>query len=682
MTQLPKFLKFILALFIFELILYSLWRLAFYTAFKDLQASHTLSEALYSFWIGFRFDAQLIAIMNLPLLLFGAVKKISLFSSKTSKYFWLGYIVLTNWLMSLVYIINIGYFDFFKKMVDNSIIRYFYDISMAMQMLVEGYPIISSSLVVTLYLVAIFTLFNFIYNRLHSSTDHKLSKGSKVTIYIIFVFLYIFAGYGKVELYPWRWSEAFYSSNKFLNSVASNPATYFLNTLKNKTIKFDESATKKYYDSVAQFLNIKKRDPNRLSLVREVIPDHSKEYTFNKPNIVFILGESTAYGRTSISNNPLNPTPFIKEMSDKGITYSRYYTPHSGTARSVWASMTGLADVERIKTSSRNPMVVNQHMILNSFENYEKFYFIGGSLSWGNVRGVISNVNHLNIYEEHNYPNSSRNDVWGISDVHLAHEVNDVLKKQTKPFFAYVQLSGNHSPNNIPDDNFGFKASTNLDKELLQKYGFNGSEDEFNGQKFLDFSVEQLITLAKKEPYFKNTIFIFVGDHGLPNKYDQLHEAEQTFRTNTLHTPLIIYAPYLIKHKKVDYPVSEVDIMATIGGLIGKPYINSTLGRDLLAKDFDEQPHYTYFMTHEVNPTINIMSKEFIFRVRSDGSEPRLFKYHYEKKDHNLIKKYPKIAKEMENMARGIFESTRYTRFNNSSEDVQRTLLLLNNLDY
>ena len=40
----------------------------------------------------------------------------------------------------LIYVIDFAYFDFFKKMVDSSIIRYFYDIGEAFEMVKEGYP--------------------------------------------------------------------------------------------------------------------------------------------------------------------------------------------------------------------------------------------------------------------------------------------------------------------------------------------------------------------------------------------------------------------------------------------------------------------------------------------------------------------------------------------------------------
>ena len=673
--KLPKLIRFILALALFEMVIFTLLRVVFYVAFAKYDTSHTLNEVLYSFWLGFRFDLQLFAIAFLPLLLFAGWKYIGLFHNVVAKYFWLTYIFLANLVILVVYIIDFPYYDFFKKMVDSSIVRYFYDIGEAMRMLSEGYPLLSTSIATLFVLIILFLTVAKIYNIIDKKEGVVLSKKKKILLYGTFTIAYIFVGYGKFEWYPWRWSEAFYSSNTFLSYLASNPVTYFKNTLKNKDVKYDIKEVQEHYARISDFLEVNPKDDNNLSIVRVIHPKHTKEYTFQQPNIVFILGESSSYARNSISGNPLNPTPFIKEMSDSGVTFSRYYTPHSGTARSVWASTTGLTDVERMRTSSRNPMTVQQYMILNAYKNYEKFYFIGGSLSWGNVRGVISNIDGIHKYEEQDYPNSPRNDVWGISDAHLAGEVNNVLKKQTKPFFAFVQLSGNHSPNTIPEENFGFKTENNISKEDFLNYAFDGGESDYNGQRFLDHSVKRLITLAKKEHYFDNTIFIFVGDHGLPKKALHMPKAEQVFKTHTLHTPLVLYAPKLLKHKKIDYPVSEVDIMATIAGLIGGEYVNSTMGRDILEADFKEKEHYAFYMTHENNPHINLIGKKYILRMRADGSDAKLFEYYFKDIPVDISAKHKKLFEKMKKTCRGIYEQTRYTRYHNSAEDVKKQLI-------
>jgi phosphoglycerol transferase MdoB-like AlkP superfamily enzyme len=670
--KLPKLIRFLSILAFSELVLFTIFRIAFFIGFHKYASAYTSNEIFYSFWTGFRFDIQLIVIINAPIFLFGGIKYLGIFKSTFGKYFWLSYILLSNIIIVVLYVVNFAYYDFFKKLVDNTLITFLYDFGEAFKMAQEGYPVNSAIVIAILFFAFVFFSLHKLF-KYTNKDDTIISTKKKISIYSIFILIFTFAGYGKTELYPWRWSEAFWSSNSFLSSLSSNPITYFTNTLKNKDAKYDEKAAKRFYPFIADFLEVPNKDLSHLSLVRVVTPNHPPQYKTNKPNIIFILGESTAYTRTSMSGNPLNPTPNLNEMAKAGITHTMYFTPHSGTARSVWTAMTGMTDVERMKTGSRNPMTVEQNMILNSLKDYKKFYFIGGSLSWGNVRGVIGNVDKLITREEASYE-SPRNDVWGISDAHLVGEAHKVLKETNEPFFAFIQLAGNHSPNTIPNENFGFKMPPKIDKDTLLKHSFDGSQNEYEGQMFLDHSVGRLIKLAKQEKYFDNTIFIFVGDHGLPRRGDHIHKADMVYGSATLHTPLIIYAPKLLKHEVVTFPVSEVDIMATIAGLSGEKYINSTFGRDILDNNFSQKPHYAFFMTHEENPTINLIGEKYIFQVRANGTDKRLFEYFFDKENDNLVKKYPQIAKEMEDICRGIYENTRYTRYHNSTMDVENRL--------
>jgi len=686
-----KLIKFLLLGLLFELVIFSLFRVSFLVCFSNEADQYSSSQLLYPFWVGFRFDLQLAIIIYLPILFLSGFKYIGIFKSAFGQHLWLGYLLVVNIVIFSLYITNLFYYDFFKRLIDSSIIRYLYDFKDAFTMVLEGYPIIQITLGILAFVVLAYWLFNKLYQLADAKEESFPTRKGKWLVYSLFTVLFIFAGYGKFEMYPWRWSEAFYSSDKYLSYLASNPVTYFQNTLKNKGEKYNRNATTEYYDEMADFLGLtgKERNKEKLNFTRLVTPNHSSEYSFDKPNIVFILGESTSYARSSLSKNPLNPTPFLKHMSDNGLTYTRYYTPHSGTARGVWATLTGLADVEHTRTSSRNPMVVNQKMIINSLSDYKKFYFIGGSLSWGNVRGVVSNISDIKKFEEQHYPNSPHNDVWGISDMHLVGEVNDILKVQKEPFFAYVQLASNHSPNTFPDERFGFKTSQELGKtyteDELFKYSFKGETIELDGQRYLDHSVKRLIELAKKEAYFDNTIYIFVGDHGVSNRGDHMHDAEQVFETATLHTPLIIYAPKLIKHKVVEYPVSAVDIMATIAGLSGQQYINSTMGRDILEQGFDQQPHFIFYKEHGgYNPLLSVMSTDYVARVKADGSKQQLYKYYFKEgdKDKNLVvneggnqkSMHAKKVKKMTRLARGIYETTRYIRYNNYPKYIENII--------
>jgi len=80
-AKLPQHIRFILSLFVFEMIIFTLFRVAFFLAFSKYAEGYTTSDAIFSFYLGFRFDAQLYAIAFLPMLLLGGWKYIGLFRS-------------------------------------------------------------------------------------------------------------------------------------------------------------------------------------------------------------------------------------------------------------------------------------------------------------------------------------------------------------------------------------------------------------------------------------------------------------------------------------------------------------------------------------------------------------------------------------------------------------------------
>ena len=63
-----------------------------------------------------------------------------------------------------------------------------------------------------------------------------------------------------------------------------------------------------------------------------------------------------------------------------------------------------MPDVVKNRTASRNPRIIGQQTIFGAIEGYEKHYFLGGSVNWANIRGVLrNNIPELHIHEEGSY---------------------------------------------------------------------------------------------------------------------------------------------------------------------------------------------------------------------------------------------------------------------------------------
>ena len=75
----------------------------------------------------------------------------------------------------------------------------------------------------------------------------------------------------------------------------------------------------------------------------------------------------------SYYGNSINSTPIMDSIIQKSISFPNFYVHKSGTAASVFSSVTGLPDIENIRTASRNPLIQDQRIIFDQFKGYEKY---------------------------------------------------------------------------------------------------------------------------------------------------------------------------------------------------------------------------------------------------------------------------------------------------------------------
>jgi phosphoglycerol transferase MdoB-like AlkP superfamily enzyme len=463
--------------------------------------------------------------------------------------------------------------------------------------------------------------------------------------------------------YPLRWSDAFFSTHAFSTQLASNPVIYFSNTLKNVAETYDLEQTRAAYPAMVDYLHIPQPDAETLNFARPVRFDSHYEAPFN---VVVIILESFASYKSSVSGNPLDTTPNIKFLADNGYYFKNFFTPSTGTARSVWTFTTGIPDIEKNKTSSRNPLIVDQHTIINAFKGYEKLYFLGGSASWANIRGLLSsNIPGLKLYEEGSYE-SPDIDVWGISDLDLFREANKVLRHEKRPFFAVIQTSGNHRPYTIPEDNAGFERLTADDLPSdVENYGFH-SVEELNSYRFMDHSLGEFLRLAKHEGYFDNTLFVLFGDHGIhaPTGH-HVPAYESQLRLQGLRVPLVFYNQELItKPETFTRIASETDVLPTIAALTRTDHVNTTLGRDLLDTSLDTQ-RYAFTIEHGTDRTIGLLSEDYYLVMQSDGSKLRLHDLNSADPRQDSKQQKPDVSSSMQTMLNAIWQSIRYIRENN-----------------
>lgn len=99
--------------------------------------------------------------------------------------------------------------------------------------------------------------------------------------------------------------------------------------------------------------------------------------------------------------------------------------------------------------------------------------------------------------------------------------------------------------------------------------------------EYADWAVGEFMKAAAREPWFKNTIFVFLGDHGKKLGADG-YEVEESFN----HIPLIIYNSGLPTEERLDF-AGQIDVGPTLLGLLRLPYVQRNFGIDLLRERRD-----------------------------------------------------------------------------------------------
>ena len=650
--------RWILLIFTFLISVMSLFRVIFHLQYHPANANW--NNLLEPFLLGLRFDARVLAIVLLPLIILAGFKKINPFNNGAAHKWWTAYLALAITALVLFYGFDYYYYAYLTQRLNGNILNFLDDAGISFQMMWQSYPLLR----LVLLLLIIIALLTWVTYKLFqfSSTQTPIRKKKRLfTFLIVFIFLG-FCIYGKAGRFPLRWSDAFTLGNTYQSNLALNPIQSFFSTLNFRRSEFDLKTVKKHYPMMADYFGVEnpKKD---LDFSRSVIynPVDSKPV-----NVVLVICESFSAYKSSMWGNPLNTTPFFDSLSKQGIFYDRHFTPHYGTARGIWATITGIPDVQLIKTASRNPQAVDQHTIINDFKGYEKFYFLGGSASWANIRGVITNnIRDVKLYEEEDYDVPAV-DVWGISDLNLFKEANKVLGQQEKPFFAIIQTANNHRPYTIPEeDKKDFKIIENISIDTLNKYGFE-SLDEYNAFRYTDFTFQEFMKAAQKETYFDNTMFVFVGDHGIRCKQPltQFPAAWVDEGLACEHVPLLFYHNGKLQPKRTDIISSQVDILPTIAGLLQVPYTNSGMGADLSKSDGTN--NFAFIIDHDTRQ-IGVLHKDY-FYTRGISSKKESF---VSTVDNIKIPKneyFDSIRLNMSKMTEAWYHTAHYLLLNNKSK--------------
>jgi hypothetical protein len=660
-------------------VLFVLLRVVFVLGFSAVSASEPgLQESFWpTFGIGMRFDLRLAVLCVLPLALLAYLPFANLVSRHWIRLVARGYILLSLLALLLVYFIDFGHYDYLGVRLNATVFRFAGDAEISTTMLWQSYPVVWIVLGWLALAGIMFAAFLWLENATLDQPKALISRKQVIfgaAVVTVLAFLGLLGRVAQVNPsnpVPLRWSDAYFSGNADLAAIGLNPVIFLFDTLRVEGSPYDLELVKSHYNLVADYLRVDEPDGDTLNFTRTrsrqthsiVAPGQQA------PNVVLVMLESLGASRVGAYGNPLLPTPALDQIAADGWLFERFFVPVTGTAKTVWASISGVPDVTREETASRNPLISNQHTVINAFADHQKLYMIGGAAGWANIKALIQqSIDGVALYEEGDWkgPNA---DVWGISDLQLFTEADQILRAlpRDRPFFAYIQTAGNHRPFTIPKDRGDFQEKFPPAEEL-EKWGFRNVE-QYNAVRFLDYSIGRFMSMVRESGYFDNTIFVFFGDHN--NRITRLPHMPPIYEQMWLesnHVPHMIYAPALLQPRVIEPAVGLADMLPTVAGLLGVSYKNTAMGRDFQSSDAGKQRAVPVVLLEGSFPIIGMVSQEFLLKMNYDGSEPSLHAMDSAEPTENVADRYPEKFEYLRRLTRGAYETSRYMLYSNARE--------------
>ncbi|NAN51715.1 sulfatase [Pseudomonas protegens] len=654
--------------------LLALLRLLFAVGFSgvDLSAADQREAILQTLGIGLRFDLRLTLLILLPLALLAWLPRWNLLRLPTLRWLARVYLLLVLGGVGLLYIIDFGHYAYLGVRINATVLRYLDDAQISRQMLWESYPVLWIVLAwggaLSLWCYALLRLERLTLDR-PAQPLGRWSLASVSALGIAAVFLGLLGRVENLNLenpVPLRWSDAYFSGNSQIAALGLNPVLFFYDTLKAGQAQYDEAQVRQHYPALTRYLGVDQPDPQRLNFTRQQGVQPYRIDRPRPPNVIFVMLESLGTSAVGAYGNPLNPTPNLDRLARQSWFFKHFYVPVTGTAKTVWASITGVPDVTRQETATRQPLITRQHSLINAFSDYHKLYLIGGNAGWANINGLIrQSIDNVHLYDESHWQ-SPQVDVWGISDLDLFKESDRLLRAipQDQPFFAYLQTSGNHRPFTIPKDNDGFQAQ-DLPLEQVQAAG-SRSLEQYNAVRLLDFNIGRLMEIAKAGGYYDNTIFVFFGDHNTRiSQIPHMAPAFEQLGLESNNVPLLIHAPGMLQPRVIEAAVGLADLLPTVAGMAGMPFTNGAMGRDIQQPAPEGERVVPLVLREGTFPVIGGVTKDFLLQMQHDGSGATLHDLASNTPREDVAQEHPQEFERLLELTRGMHEGARLMLYRN-----------------
>jgi phosphoglycerol transferase MdoB-like AlkP superfamily enzyme len=555
----------------------------------DLTADIPTASLVTAFGVGLRFDLIIVCYCMLPLgfmLLFP-------FSAGWRKacLYWLGF---CGAVCIFLGIAELDFYHEFHARLNSIAFQYLKeDPKTVLQMLWFGFPVVRY-LLLCAFLWSLYMGGLLLVNKHVPAYGKRLRPAYRPAVHILAFLLVVLLGVtgarGTLRSGPpLRWGDAYFSSNTFANHLSLNGTFTLAKAVEDvesqkKGEKWLRALPRDEATAVTRGMLVTGRDklldPDRYAVLREHRPV-SKLAPNRIKNVVVIIMESFSAEFVGALQRDYGVTPEFDKLAREGLLFDHFFSNGTHTHQGMFASLASFPNLPGHEYLMQQPQGSNAFSglpVLLKERGFNDLYVYNGDFAWDNQEGFFRNQGMTRFVGRQDYRNPKVvNPTWGVSDEDMFDKALTELDKaaQNQPFFAVLQTLSNHTPYVLPSP---------LPFDPLPA-DTGPLAEHLTAMKYSDWALGRFFKAAKKSPYYRDTLFAITGDHGFG-------VPKQLAGIDILmyHVPLLLIGPGIREAygSRTSVVGTQVDLVPTIVGLLGQPFVHQCWGRDLLSLPADD----------------------------------------------------------------------------------------------
>ncbi len=568
--RLPYNFRLVLTYVGISLGLFLAYRILFFAIYSYRSGDSPWTDILWAFLLGLRFDISTVCIIMGPFALLAMIHYLNRFSLYRLLWVYLPPFVL--FFQVIILVADIIYFENANKHIGYEAYAFLgTELFVILGAALQNAPFtVIGGLALTTGFVA---LVIWLLQKIPYEHDTRSWKHPLIAFFVCIV-LIVVGIRGGVQTNPLRVTDAVFTRNHFINLLAVNGVYTAIVDLKSTSIpERHKMEVDVAIDVVRQAIDFPGATfvSDEYPLLRKL--DATREG--RPPNIMVVILEGwTGKFISPITDGQVEGktvTPYFNEILKQGLFFTHFYAPGGRTTNGLMALAGGVPDRPGL-TAVRTPQITNRFSGLGTVAQslgYETYFVSGNDLDFNNKRTIMSHWGFTNLIGKEEIEKRGMKQGtggWGFSDRRILQLIHEEVQKlpADQPFLATVHTVTTHYPYHTPEERFNIFDESVQDHEYLNVY------------HYADWAIHDFLEEAKKAPYFKDTIFVFVSDHS-HHRFLSYYEDR--------NVPLLLYAPGKIQPGIRDDIVSQLDVFPTILGFIGKETYFTSFGRDLMKSE-------------------------------------------------------------------------------------------------